>query len=112
MPHGLGHFIGIDTHDVGGYLDGHPPRSNKPGLKKLRTSRVIKEGMCITIEPGCYFIKALLDKAFDDAKLSKFLVKDVIANFFKVGGVSFGFDFIAKPHISVLQFLIIFKIIY
>lgn len=94
MPHGLGHFVGVDVHDVGGYLEGHPPRSTKPGLKSLRTARVIKEGMCITVEPGCYFIKALLNMAFDDAKLSKFLVKDEIEKFIKVGGVSDLTDFI------------------
>ena len=35
MPHGLGCFIGIDTHDVGGYLAGNPNRSTLPGLKSL-----------------------------------------------------------------------------
>ena len=88
MPHGLGHFIGIDTHDVGGYLEGHPPRSDKPGLKSLRTARVVQERMCLTIEPGCYFIRALLDKAFEDEKLSKFLVKDEIQKYSSIGGVS------------------------
>lgn len=87
MPHGLGHFIGIDTHDVGGYLEGHPIRSTKPGLKSLRTARLIKEQMCITIEPGCYFISALLDKAFQDECLSKYLVKDEIEKYMYVGGV-------------------------
>lgn len=92
MPHGLGHFIGIDTHDVGGYLEGHPPRSGKPGLKSLRTSRVVQERMCLTIEPGCYFIAALLDKAFKDEKLSKFLVKEEIQKYLNFGGVSICFD--------------------
>jgi Xaa-Pro aminopeptidase len=39
MPHGLGHFLGLDTHDVGGYLKGCPERSTLPGLKSLRTAR-------------------------------------------------------------------------
>ena len=61
MPHGLGHFIGLDCHDVGGYLSHTPKRSPLPGLGNLRTSRVIEAGNVITIEPGCYFRDFLLD---------------------------------------------------
>ena len=72
MPHGLGHFMGCDVHDVGGYpevsgcicfamqLSLCPQgveRPAQPGLKSLRTARVLKEGMCLTIEPGIYFIE-------------------------------------------------------
>lgn len=56
QPHGLGHLLGIDVHDVGGYLDGLPKRPTKPGLKSLRTARNLEVGMALTIEPGCYFI--------------------------------------------------------
>ena len=56
QPHGLGHFLGLDVHDVGGYLEGHPDRPEKPGLQSLRTARVLQPGMFITVEPGCYFI--------------------------------------------------------
>ena len=61
MPHGLGHFIGLDCHDVGGYLDHTPKRSNLPGLANVRTARIIEAGNVITIEPGCYFRDFLLD---------------------------------------------------
>lgn len=66
MPHGLGHLIGIDVHDVGGYLKSTPERSTEPGLKNLRTARCMQKHMAITIEPGCYFVDFLLN---DGAKL-------------------------------------------
>ncbi len=42
QPCGLGHFMGLDIHDVGGYLEGHPERLSGPGLANLRTARTIK----------------------------------------------------------------------
>lgn len=59
QPHGLGHLLGLDVHDVGGYLKGCPERSSKPGLKALRTARPLAAGMAVTIEPGCYFIDSV-----------------------------------------------------
>ncbi|CAN0901392.1 Xaa-Pro dipeptidase [Linum grandiflorum] len=44
MPHGLGHFLGLDTHDPGGYLKGLK-KPTEPGLSSLRTIRELKEGM-------------------------------------------------------------------
>ena len=87
QPHGLGHFMGCDTHDVGGYLEGCPDRPKPPGERSLRTARTLKAGMVITIEPGCYFIKHLLNSAKSDPNLSKFLVWDEIAKFETFGGV-------------------------
>ncbi|KAK2645425.1 hypothetical protein Ddye_020620 [Dipteronia dyeriana] len=86
MPHGLGHFLGIDTHDTGGYSKG-AERPKEPGLKSLRTSRELCEGMVITVEPGCYFIDALLVPAMKNAKTSKFFNREVIGRFKDFGGV-------------------------
>lgn len=61
MPHGLGHLIGLDTHDVGGYLPHTPERNKQPGLRNIRTARIIEENLILTIEPGCYFRDFLLD---------------------------------------------------
>lgn len=87
MPHGLGHLMGIDTHDVGGYLAGTPERSTLPGLKSLRTARILHENMVLTVEPGIYFIDCLLEKALNDPILSKFLVKSELDKYRTFGGV-------------------------
>ena len=86
-PHGLGHLIGIDTHDVGGYLSHTPQRSAVKGLDKLRTARVLAEGMALTVEPGCYFIDALLDDALADPARRGFLAADRLEGFRGFGGV-------------------------
>jgi Xaa-Pro dipeptidase len=87
MPHGLGHLIGIDTHDVGGYLPGHPPRILEPGLAKLRTARIIEPNMVLTVEPGCYFIDHLLDGALESPILSPHLCADRLSEYRGYGGV-------------------------
>ena len=61
MPHGLGHYIGLDVHDVGGYLAHTPKRRTQPGLANVRCGRVVEKNQVITIEPGCYFRDFLLD---------------------------------------------------
>ncbi|KAJ7973732.1 xaa-Pro dipeptidase [Quillaja saponaria] len=86
MSHGLGHFLGIDTHDPGGYLKGLE-RQKEPGLRALRTVRELQEGMVITVEPGCYFIDALLDPAMKSSETSRFFNHEAIGRFRGFGGV-------------------------
>lgn len=87
QPHGLGHLIGLDVHDVGGFLPHCPPKPLKSGPNRLRFARDLMANMYITIEPGCYFIKPLLEKAYADPSQSKFLVKENLDRFWGFGGV-------------------------
>lgn len=86
FPHGLGHLIGLDTHDVGGYPKGVEP-SDRPGLKFLRARRTLQPGMALTIEPGFYFIPALLKPALEDASQSGFLDAGRLQTLFDFGGI-------------------------
>ncbi|KAH9623952.1 hypothetical protein KSS87_012296 [Heliosperma pusillum] len=97
MPHGLGHLLGIDTHDPGGYLKGLE-RSKEPGLKSLRTVRQLEEDMVITVEPGCYFINALLIPAMQSAVTAKFFNRDAISRFEGFGGVRIESDLVVTAN--------------
>ena len=59
FPHGLGHMLGLATHDCGGYLEGRVPE-DRFGLAYLRADLPLDAGYVVTIEPGIYFIPALL----------------------------------------------------
>lgn len=83
QPHGLGHFIGLETHDVGGYLSFTPERSQKPGLKNLRVARDLVKGMALTIEPGLYFRDFLLEGREDLGIDLKFLNLEKIKEYQK-----------------------------
>lgn len=67
MPHGLGHNIGLDVHDMEDYgedlvgYDSGQKRSSQLGLGSLRMARKLKPGHVVTDEPGIYFIPALID---------------------------------------------------
>ncbi|KAI3956777.1 hypothetical protein MKW92_014028 [Papaver armeniacum] len=69
MPHGLGHLLGINT------------------LKYSHTTRELKEGMVITVEPGCYFSDALLAPLMESSSTSKFFNHKEIERFKTFGGV-------------------------
>ncbi|QEL61742.1 hypothetical protein CJJ09_003898 [Candidozyma auris] len=68
FPHGLGHVLGMDTHDVGGRPDYNDP---DPKLRYLRLRRELKEGMVLTDEPG----------------KAKYINKDVLDKYWYIGGV-------------------------
>lgn len=67
FPHGLGHFIGVQVHDVGGHMAGPDGRRAPPpeAHPHLRTTRTLDNNQTLTIEPGLYFIDKLLDPIRD-----------------------------------------------
>src|SRR5699024_994126 len=85
-PHGLGHFLGLDTHDVGGYPKG-VEEIDRPGLKYLRMRRRLQPGMVITVEPGLYIIPALRKTALEDINIAAFLNKEKIEQIYNSGGI-------------------------
>jgi len=85
MCHGLGHLLGLDTHDVGGYPTGCE-RSKEPGIKWLRTLRELKAGMVITVEPGIYFNDKWIDRCLTDSTMAKFVNKTELDKYRGSGG--------------------------
>lgn len=85
MPHGLGHLIGLNVHDVGGFTG--VEREKDPGVCYLRTTRKMQKGMCITVEPGCYFGDPVLDKALANPAQAKHLDENILKRFRGFGGV-------------------------
>jgi len=63
FPHGLGHLLGIQVHDVGGFMENESGTTIDPpsGHRYLRLTRVLEENMVLTIEPGLYAIDMLLE---------------------------------------------------
>ncbi|KAJ1959725.1 hypothetical protein IWQ62_004502, partial [Dispira parvispora] len=86
FPHGLGHSIGLDVHDVAGYPEG-VPRISEPGLRNLRMRRKLQAGMVVTVEPGCYFVSALLRQALADPEQAPWIDQAVLEKYIPVGGV-------------------------
>jgi Xaa-Pro dipeptidase len=86
MCHGLGHLLGLNVHDVGGYPAG-VERSKDPGLCWLRCGRKLEAGMVITVEPGIYFNDGVIDKALKDETKAKFINEAVLKRFRGKGGV-------------------------
>jgi len=70
FPHGIGHLLGLQVHDVGGIMadaDGHE-RKRPEGHPYLRLTRRLEPGVVVTIEPGIYLIDSLLKAAHADSR--------------------------------------------
>jgi Xaa-Pro aminopeptidase len=91
-PHGLGHMMGLDVHDMEnmgeeyvGY-DGRP-KSKQFGRASLRLGRMLEPGFVLTVEPGIYFIPELIDLWKSGNKFTDFIVYDKVMAYKDFGGI-------------------------
>ena len=93
MPHGIGHMLGLDVHDMEGLgenlvgYDEKVKRSDQFGLAFLRFALQYQPGHVFTIEPGIYFIPELIDMWSAEKKLSEFIDYDMARKYLPIGGV-------------------------
>lgn len=93
LPHGLGHMLGLDAHDMenlGEDLVGYAPdqtRSDQFGLHALRLARPLAPGFVVTVEPGCYFIPALIEQWKADGHHRRFIDYETVEDFMGLGGI-------------------------
>lgn len=112
MPHGLGHMMGLDVHDMEdlgenyvGY-DDEVKRSELFGTAYLRLGRKLQEGFVLTVEPGIYFIPALIQKWESEGKFTDFINFNKVNEYMDFGGIRIeddihvvdsGFQVLGKP---------------
>lgn len=93
FPHGLGHMLGLDVHDMEGLGENSVgytkslKRSDQFGLAYLRMGRELEPGFVMTIEPGCYFIPALIEQWKSEKKLEQFINYNIAEKYLGFGGI-------------------------
>lgn len=93
MPHGLGHNMGLDVHDMEDYgenyvgYDDDQSRSPQLGLGSLRMARKLVPGNVITDEPGIYFIPALIKKWKSEKTDQGFVNYQKLESYYDFGGI-------------------------
>ena len=93
MPHGLGHMMGLDVHDMENYgqvyvgYDDETRPSEQFGLSSLRCGRKLQKGFVVTDEPGCYFVPALIDKWRAEGINKDFINFDELDKWKDFGGI-------------------------
>ncbi len=94
LPHGLGHMMGMDVHDMEGLEQIHvgfneetPPNLEQFGTNCLRMGRRLEEGFVVTDEPGIYFIPALIDDWSAKGHCKDFLNFDLLETYKDFGGI-------------------------
>jgi Xaa-Pro aminopeptidase len=118
FPHGLGHMMGLDVHDMEdlgenyvGYNE-EIQRSKQFGLAFLRMGKRLQEGFVMTVEPGIYFIPALIDTWKNEKKFEEFINYELLESYKDFGGIrieddvlvtSKGYKVLGKPVPKTVQ---------
>jgi Xaa-Pro aminopeptidase len=93
LPHGLGHMMGMDVHDMEGLgenyvgYDDQTIRSKEFGTAYLRLGKELKPGFVLTVEPGIYFIPELIDQFKAEGKFTDFINYEIVETYKDFGGV-------------------------
>lgn len=93
LPHGLGHYMGMNTHDSGGHAN---YADTDPMFKYLRVRGKVPKGAVITIEPGCYFCRFIIEPRLKTDAGKKYIDADVLERYWSVGGVRIEDDYLVS----------------
>jgi Xaa-Pro aminopeptidase len=85
-PHGLGHMVGLGVRDASGLEPGRT-RDPRPGLRSLRMDLILREGYLVTVEPGLYFIPAILQDPNRRARYPSAVNWPLVDRYLHIGGV-------------------------
>lgn len=99
MPHGLGHMMGLDVHDmenIGEVIVGYngEEKSKQFGLASLRLGRELEEDFVFTVEPGIYFIPELIKQWREENKFIEYINYDELEKYLDFGGMRYEGDFL------------------
>ena len=104
LPHGLGHMMGMDVHDMEGlgqiyvgFDEETRPNLEQFGTNCLRMGRRLEEGFVVTDEPGIYFIPHLIDLWRKEGHCKEFLCFDKIETYKDFGGIRIEDDLLITP---------------
>jgi len=108
FPHGLGHMMGLDVHDMEGLgenLVGYNERikrSDQFGTAYLRLGKELESGYVITVEPGIYFIPALIDRWRSEGKFTAYIDYEKVESYKEFGGIRIEDDILVTEIGSLL----------
>jgi Xaa-Pro aminopeptidase len=103
MPHGLGHMMGLDVHDMENYGENYVgygdelQRSTQFGTAYLRLARKLVPGFVLTNEPGIYFIPSLIDQWKAENQNAEFINFELLEHYRTFGGIRLEDDLLVTP---------------